>query len=135
MTKIPYFSSKIQPSVRHRTFIKLGFSKKLQVVSLTGMGRKTKKKSFHMSVKTSSASGNVEQCLSVKQQPAHGCLILLTERVFLAQSWQAWLVLEPIIPGPHLLFVSVFFPFSHPTTSPCSFSSWSGLLDPFALAI
>lgn len=41
MTEILCFSSKIQPSVRHRTFIQLGFSKQLQVVIPTVIGRKT----------------------------------------------------------------------------------------------
>lgn len=32
---------------------------------------------------------------------------------FSAQSWQAWPILEPIIPALALLFGSVFDPFSH----------------------
>lgn len=46
MTEIHYFSAKIQPSLRDRTFIQLGFSKQLQVVILTVIGRKTTLCSF-----------------------------------------------------------------------------------------
>lgn len=58
---------------------------------------------------------------------------VLTERVFLVQGWQAWLVLEPIIPVSQLLLVSVFPLQSSPP--PYLFSSWSGVLDHIALAV